>query len=138
MLTFTEAQILAWITPVLWPFVRVLALFGTMPVLAQRSVPMRVRVARATDSTARTQESGSSTSSPRSTSPPAAGRTAKQAASPRPISIPPWRAGSRVPRTQHHSAAQPPSTSTGRRLMKSASARVPALKPTVVGGQGCQ
>ncbi len=45
MLTFNEAQILAWITPVLWPFVRVLALLGTMPVLAQRSVPMRVRVA---------------------------------------------------------------------------------------------
>ena len=45
MLTFTEAQVLAWITPVLWPFLRVLALFGTLPVLAQRSVPMRVRVA---------------------------------------------------------------------------------------------
>lgn len=44
MVTFTEAQILAWVTPVLWPFLRVLALFGTMPVIAQRSVPMRVRV----------------------------------------------------------------------------------------------
>jgi flagellar biosynthetic protein FliR len=45
MITFTEAQVLAWITPLLWPFLRVLALFGTMPVFAQRSVPMRVRVA---------------------------------------------------------------------------------------------
>jgi len=45
MLTFTEAQVIAWITPVLWPFLRVLALFGTMPVFGQRSVPMRVRVA---------------------------------------------------------------------------------------------
>ncbi len=45
MLSFTEAQVLAWITPVLWPFLRVLALFGTLPVLAQRSVPMRLRVA---------------------------------------------------------------------------------------------
>lgn len=45
MFTFTEAQLLAWVTPILWPFLRVLALFGTMPVLAQRSVPMRVRVA---------------------------------------------------------------------------------------------
>jgi len=45
MLTFTEAQVLAWITPLLWPFLRVLALFGAMPVFAQRNVPMRVRVA---------------------------------------------------------------------------------------------
>ena len=45
MLTFTEAQVVAWITPLLWPFLRVLALFGTIPVFAQRSVPMRVRVA---------------------------------------------------------------------------------------------
>lgn len=47
MVTFSEAQILGWITPILWPFLRVLALFGTMPVLAQRSVPMRLRVALA-------------------------------------------------------------------------------------------
>lgn len=47
MITFSEAQILGWLTPLLWPFLRVLALFGTMPVLAQRSVPMRVRVALA-------------------------------------------------------------------------------------------
>lgn len=44
MLTFTETQVLAWVTPILWPFLRVLALFGTMPVFAQRTVPMRVRV----------------------------------------------------------------------------------------------
>lgn len=47
MLTFTEAQVLAWITPILWPFLRVLALFGTLPVIGQRSVPARVRVALA-------------------------------------------------------------------------------------------
>ena len=47
MLTFTEAQVLAWVTPILWPFLRVLALFGAMPVLAQRAVPMRLRVALA-------------------------------------------------------------------------------------------
>jgi flagellar biosynthetic protein FliR len=47
MLTFTEAQVLAWITPLLWPFLRVLALFGTLPVIGQRSVPARVRVALA-------------------------------------------------------------------------------------------
>jgi flagellar biosynthetic protein FliR len=47
MLTFTEAQVLAWITPLLWPFLRVLALFGALPVFAQRGVPARVRVALA-------------------------------------------------------------------------------------------
>lgn len=47
MISFSEAQILGWLTPVLWPFLRVLALFGTLPVLGQRSVPMRVRVALA-------------------------------------------------------------------------------------------
>jgi len=45
MVTFTEAQVLAWVSPLLWPFLRVLALFGAMPVLGQRMVPMRVRVA---------------------------------------------------------------------------------------------
>jgi flagellar biosynthetic protein FliR len=47
MLTFTEAQVLAWITPILWPFLRVLALFGALPLFAQRGVPMRIRVALA-------------------------------------------------------------------------------------------
>ncbi|CAM5793999.1 flagellar biosynthetic protein FliR [Rhizobacter fulvus] len=47
MLTFTEGQVLAWITPILWPFLRVLALFGALPVFAQRGVPARVRVALA-------------------------------------------------------------------------------------------
>jgi flagellar biosynthetic protein FliR len=44
VLTFTEAELLGWVTPILWPFLRVLALFGTLPVLAQRSVPMRLRI----------------------------------------------------------------------------------------------
>ncbi len=47
MLTFSEAQVLEWISPLLWPFIRVLALFGSMPVLGQRTVPMRARVALA-------------------------------------------------------------------------------------------
>ena len=45
MIQFTEAQFLAWISPLIWPFMRVLALFGSMPVLGQRNVPIRVRVA---------------------------------------------------------------------------------------------
>lgn len=44
MLTFSEAQILAWITPLLWPFLRTLALLGSLPVFSQRAVPMRVKI----------------------------------------------------------------------------------------------
>jgi flagellar biosynthetic protein FliR len=47
MITFTEQQILAWITPLIWPFFRALALFTSLPVLGQRSVPVRVRIALA-------------------------------------------------------------------------------------------
>jgi flagellar biosynthetic protein FliR len=45
--TFSEAQLLQWVTPLLWPFVRVLALFSALPVFGQRTVPARVRVALA-------------------------------------------------------------------------------------------
>jgi flagellar biosynthetic protein FliR len=44
MITLTEAQLVAWLSPIFWPFVRVLALFSSMPVLGQRAVPARVRV----------------------------------------------------------------------------------------------
>ncbi len=44
MVTFTEAELLAWLSPLFWPFVRVLALFSALPVLGQRMVPVRVRV----------------------------------------------------------------------------------------------
>ena len=47
MLTFTEADVLAWVSPLLWPFLRVLALFGALPVLSQRAVPVRLRIALA-------------------------------------------------------------------------------------------
>jgi flagellar biosynthetic protein FliR len=47
MISFNEAQIMAWLTPVLWPFLRVLALFQILPVFGQRTVPARVRVALA-------------------------------------------------------------------------------------------
>lgn len=44
MIEFTEAQLLAWITPLLWPFLRTLAVFTALPVLGTRTVPARVRV----------------------------------------------------------------------------------------------
>lgn len=47
MISVTEAQLLAWITPLLWPFLRALALFSALPLLGTRTVPARVRVALA-------------------------------------------------------------------------------------------
>lgn len=44
MVEITEAQLLAWITPLLWPFIRVLAMFSSLPVLGTRTVPVRVRL----------------------------------------------------------------------------------------------
>jgi flagellar biosynthetic protein FliR len=44
MVTFTEAQLMAWISPVLWPFFRALSLFMTVPVFSSRSVPVRVKI----------------------------------------------------------------------------------------------
>ncbi len=47
MVTFTEAQLMAWVSPVFWPFLRVLAVFSAAPIFSARSVPMRTRVALA-------------------------------------------------------------------------------------------
>ncbi|AKJ31023.1 flagellar biosynthetic protein FliR [Caldimonas brevitalea] len=44
MLSVTEAQLMAWVTPILWPFLRTLALFASAPILSMRSVPVRVKV----------------------------------------------------------------------------------------------
>lgn len=46
-IAFSEAQILAWISPILWPFLRILAVFTSAPVLSSRAVPVRVKVALA-------------------------------------------------------------------------------------------
>ena len=47
MISLSEAQITAWLTPLLWPFLRALALLSALPVFNRRSTPMRVRVALA-------------------------------------------------------------------------------------------
>jgi len=44
MITFTEAQFMAWLSPVLWPFLRVLGLFTTAPVFSARAFPVRARI----------------------------------------------------------------------------------------------
>jgi flagellar biosynthesis protein FliR len=44
MITFSEAQIMAWITPWLWPFFRLLGLFTSAPVLSLKGIPRRVKM----------------------------------------------------------------------------------------------
>jgi flagellar biosynthesis protein FliR len=44
VLTFTEAQLMGWITPILWPFLRVLGLFSTAPLFSTAAFPVRARI----------------------------------------------------------------------------------------------
>lgn len=43
-LTFTEAQLMGWLAPVWWPFLRILAVLSTAPLFSARSVPLRTRI----------------------------------------------------------------------------------------------
>jgi flagellar biosynthesis protein FliR len=47
MFTFNEADIMALVSPVFWPFLRILAVFSSAPIFSARSVPLRSRVALA-------------------------------------------------------------------------------------------
>jgi flagellar biosynthetic protein FliR len=47
MVSFNEAQVLAWITPWLWAFFRVMGLFTSAPVLSMKVIPRRVRLSLA-------------------------------------------------------------------------------------------
>ncbi|QEA12559.1 flagellar biosynthetic protein FliR [Comamonas flocculans] len=47
MLTFDEAQLMAWVSPILWPFLRVLAMFTAAPIFSTRAIPVRLKVALA-------------------------------------------------------------------------------------------
>lgn len=44
MIALTEAQLMAWLAPVFWPFVRVLAVFTAAPLFSSRSFPIRARI----------------------------------------------------------------------------------------------
>ena len=44
MFSVTEAQLLAWLNPLLWPFLRTLFLFQGMPTFSQRAAPAQVRI----------------------------------------------------------------------------------------------
>lgn len=45
MITLTEAQLYAWVSPVFWPFLRILAVFTSAPIFSSRAFPVRARIA---------------------------------------------------------------------------------------------
>lgn len=47
MISISEAQIAAWLSPLFWPFLRTLAFFTSAPVFSSRAIPLRVKVALA-------------------------------------------------------------------------------------------
>jgi len=47
VISLTESQLMAWLTPVLWPFLRVLAVFTAAPIFSSRAFPMRAKIALA-------------------------------------------------------------------------------------------
>ena len=47
MIGFSEEQLMAWLSPIIWPFLRTLAMFTAAPVFSQKAIPMRVKVALA-------------------------------------------------------------------------------------------
>ncbi len=47
MIALTEAQLVAWLSPILWPFLRVLAVFTAAPIFSSRGFPVRARIALA-------------------------------------------------------------------------------------------
>jgi flagellar biosynthesis protein FliR len=44
VISFSEAQILAWVSPILWPFLRVLAVFTAAPIFSSKAFPLRARI----------------------------------------------------------------------------------------------
>jgi flagellar biosynthetic protein FliR len=44
VISLTEAQLAAWVSPILWPFLRILAVFTAAPVLSSRAFPMRAKI----------------------------------------------------------------------------------------------
>ncbi len=44
MIGISESQLMAWLSPIIWPFLRTLAMFTAAPVFSQKAIPMRVKV----------------------------------------------------------------------------------------------
>ena len=47
LISVTEAQLAAWLSPIFWPFLRTLAVFTAAPVFSSRAIPIRAKVALA-------------------------------------------------------------------------------------------
>lgn len=47
MISISEAQLAEWLSPILWPFLRVLAIFTAAPIFSSRAFPLRARIALA-------------------------------------------------------------------------------------------
>lgn len=47
MIELTEAQLVTWLSPIFWPFLRVLAVFTAAPIFSSRAFPIRARIALA-------------------------------------------------------------------------------------------
>lgn len=47
MISLTEAQLVAWLSPMVWPFLRVLAVFTSAPIFSSKAFPVRARIALA-------------------------------------------------------------------------------------------
>ncbi|HPW06072.1 MAG: flagellar biosynthetic protein FliR [Rhodoferax sp.] len=44
MISVTEAQLTDWLSPILWPFFRILAVFTAAPIFSSRAFPVRARI----------------------------------------------------------------------------------------------
>lgn len=44
MITFSEAQLTTWLSPLIWPFLRTLALFTSAPIFSSKAFPVRARI----------------------------------------------------------------------------------------------
>ena len=44
MIGISESQLMAWLSPIIWPFLRTLAMFTAAPVFSQKAIPIRVKV----------------------------------------------------------------------------------------------
>ncbi len=47
MITLTEAELVSWLSPMIWPFLRVLAVFTSAPLFSNKAFPVRARIALA-------------------------------------------------------------------------------------------
>ena len=44
MVSISETQLMSWVSPILWPFLRVLAVFTAAPVFSSRAFPLRAKI----------------------------------------------------------------------------------------------